>query len=105
MRWGRSHTGIDIAAAYGSAVKASDGGVVIWVGYEGGYGKLIKIDHGANYVSYYGHLSKYNVKVGQKVYKGEKIGAVGNTGNSTGPHLHFEIRKSGVVTNPLKYLK
>lgn len=105
MRWGRRHTGIDIAASYGSAVKASDGGVVIWVGYEGGYGKLIKIDHGANYVSYYGHLSKYNVKVGQKVYKGQKIGAVGNSGNSTGPHLHFEIRKNGVVQNPLKYLK
>ena len=105
VRWGRAHTGIDIAAAYGSSVRASDGGVVIWVGYEGGYGKLIKIDHGANYVSYYGHLSKYNVKVGQKVYKGEKIGEVGNTGNSTGPHLHFEIRKNGAVTNPLNYLK
>lgn len=104
-RWGRTHTGIDIAASYGSAVKAADGGVVTWVGTEGGYGKLIKIDHGANYVTYYGHLSKYNVKVGQKVYKGEKIGAVGNTGNSTGPHLHFEIRKSGVSINPLKYLK
>lgn len=105
MRWGRRHTGIDIAAPYGSPVKASDGGTVIWVGYEGGYGKLIKIDHGANYVSYYGHLSKYNVKVGQKVYKGQKIGAVGNSGNSTGPHLHFEIRKNGIVANPLKYLK
>jgi murein DD-endopeptidase MepM/ murein hydrolase activator NlpD len=104
IRWGRSHTGIDIAAPYGSAVRASDGGVVIWVGNEGGYGKLIKIDHGANYVSYYGHLSKYNVKVGQKVFKGEKIGEVGNTGNSTGPHLHFEIRKNGVVQNPLTYL-
>lgn len=105
MRWGRRHTGIDIAAPYGSAVKAADGGVVTWVGYEGGYGKLIKIDHGANFVSYYGHLSKYNVKVGQKVYKGQKIGEVGSTGNSTGPHLHFEIRKSGVVQNPLNYLK
>lgn len=105
MRWGRRHTGIDIAAPYGSPVKASDGGTVIWVGYEGGYGKLIKIDHGANYVSYYGHLSKYSVKVGQKVYKGQVIGAVGNTGNSTGPHLHFEIRKNGVVQNPLNYLK
>lgn len=104
-RWGRKHTGLDIAAPVGTAVKASDGGTVTWVGYEGGYGKLIKIDHGANYVSYYGHLSKYNVKVGQKVYKGQKIGEVGNTGNSTGPHLHFEIRKNGVVKNPLSYLK
>lgn len=105
QRWGRAHTGIDIAAPYGSAVKASDGGVVIFVGWEGGYGKLIKIDHGANFVSYYGHLSKYNVKVGQKVYKGQTIGSVGSTGNSTGPHLHFEIRKNGVVKNPLTYLK
>lgn len=105
LRWGRRHTGIDIGASYGSAVRASDGGVVTWVGWEGGYGKLIKIDHGANYVSYYGHLSKYTVKVGQKVYKGEKIGEVGSTGNSTGPHLHFEIRKNGVSMNPLTYLK
>lgn len=105
MRWGRTHTGIDIAAQYGSDVKAADGGVVTWVGYDGSYGKLIKIDHGANYVTYYGHLSKYYVKVGQKVYKGQKIGAVGNTGNSTGPHLHFEIRKNGVPTNPLGHLK
>lgn len=105
QRWGRSHTGIDIAAPYGSAVKASDGGVVIFVGRDGGYGKLIKIDHGANFVSYYGHLSAYKVKVGQKVYKGQTIGAVGSTGNSTGPHVHFEIRKSGVVKNPLTYLK
>ncbi|MEA4847990.1 MAG: peptidoglycan DD-metalloendopeptidase family protein, partial [Clostridiaceae bacterium] len=105
MRWGRRHTGIDIAASYGSPVKAADGGEVIFVGYEGGYGKLIKIDHGANFVSYYGHLSKYNVKVGQKVYKGQKIGEVGNSGNSTGPHLHFEIRKNGVVQNPANYLK
>lgn len=105
QRWGRAHTGIDIAAPYGSAVKASDGGVVTFVGWEGGYGKLIKIDHGANFVSYYGHLSSYKVKVGDKVYKGQTIGLVGSTGNSTGPHLHFEIRKNGAVQNPLTYLK
>ncbi len=105
MRGGRRHTGIDIAAPIGTPVKAADGGVVISVGWEGGYGKLIKIDHGANFVSYYGHLSKYSVKVGQKVYKGQTIGAVGNTGNSTGSHLHFEIRKNGIVKNPLSYLK
>lgn len=105
MRWGRRHTGIDIGAPYGSSVKASDGGEVIWVGYKGGYGKLIIIDHGANFVSYYGHLSKYSVKDGQKVYKGQKIGEVGNSGNSTGAHLHFEIRKNGVIQNPTSYLK
>ena len=105
MRWGRRHTGIDIGAPYGSDVKASDGGEVTFVGYQGGYGKLIIIDHGANFVSYYGHLSKYSVKVGQKVYKGQKIGEVGSSGNSTGPHVHFEIRKNGVIQNPANYLK
>ncbi|MFZ5353954.1 MAG: peptidoglycan DD-metalloendopeptidase family protein [Bacillota bacterium] len=104
-RWGRMHEGIDLAAPVGTAVKAADGGTVKWVGTKGGYGKLIIIDHGAGFVSYYGHLSKYNVSVGDKVYKGQKIGAVGNTGRSTGPHLHFEIRKNGVPVNPLKYLK
>lgn len=105
LRWGRRHEGIDIAAPIGTPVKASDGGVVIWVGYDGGYGKLVKVDHGAGYISCYGHLSKYYVKVGQKVYKGQKIAAVGNTGRSTGPHLHFEIRKNGVAKNPMSYLK
>lgn len=103
-RWGRAHEGIDLAAPIGTAVYASDGGVVIWAGTKGTYGKFIMIDHGGGYVSAYGHLSKYSVSVGDKVYKGQKIAAVGNTGRSTGPHLHFEIRKNGSPVNPLKYL-
>jgi murein DD-endopeptidase MepM/ murein hydrolase activator NlpD len=103
-RWGRTHEGIDLAAPIGTPVYAADGGVVIWVGVRGSYGKMIQIDHGAGYVTYYGHLSKYNIKVGDKVYKGQKIGAVGSTGRSTGPHLHFEILKNGNPVNPLKYL-
>lgn len=105
IRWDSQHEGIDIAAPSGSPVKAADSGVVIWAAYNGGYGNLIKIDHGGGYISYYAHLSKYYVKVGQKVSKGQTIGAVGSTGNSTGPHVHFEIRKNGVVQDPLKYLK
>jgi len=104
-RWGRTHEGIDLAAPIGTAVNASDGGVVTWVGTRGSYGKLIIVDHGGGFVTYYGHLSKYFVKKGDKVYKGQKIAAVGNTGRSTGPHLHFEIRKNGSPVNPLKYVK
>jgi murein DD-endopeptidase MepM/ murein hydrolase activator NlpD len=103
-RWGRAHEGIDLAAPIGTAVNAADGGVVIWVGTNSSYGKLIKVDHGGGYVTYYGHLSKYFVEKGDKVYKGQKIAAVGNTGRSTGPHLHFEIRKNGTPVNPLKYV-
>ncbi|MDD2482075.1 MAG: M23 family metallopeptidase [Lutispora sp.] len=103
-RWGRLHEGIDIAAPVGTAVKAADGGEVIFAGTSGTYGKLIKVDHGGGFVTYYGHLSKINVKVGAKVYKGQNIGSVGNTGRSTGPHLHFEIRKNGSPVNPSKYL-
>jgi murein DD-endopeptidase MepM/ murein hydrolase activator NlpD len=104
-RWGRQHEGIDLAAPIGTSVNAADGGVVIWVGTRGSFGKLIMVDHGGGYVTYYGHLSKYYVEKGDKVYKGEKIAAVGNTGRSTGPHLHFEIRKNGTPVNPLKYVK
>lgn len=104
MRWGRMHTGVDIAATYGSPVEASDGGKVVFAGWESGYGKLIKIDHGNGFVTYYGHLSSILVKVGQKVAKGDVIGKVGTTGRVTGPHLHFEVRKNGVPQNPLKYI-
>lgn len=104
-RWGRAHEGIDLAAPIGTSVNAADGGVVTWVGTRGSYGKLVMVDHGGGFVTYYGHLSKYLVKKGDKVYKGQKIAAVGNTGRSTGPHLHFEIRKNGSPVNPLKYVK
>ncbi len=103
-RWGRMHTGIDLAAPIGTPVYASDGGKVIFAGWEGAYGYLIKIVHDNEYTTYYGHLSKMSVKSGQRVAKGELIGNVGNTGRSTGPHLHFEVRKNGTPVNPLDFL-
>ena len=104
-RWGRQHQGVDIGGTTGDPIKASDGGTVTYAGWNGGYGKFIKIKHDNGYETYYGHLSAINVSVGQKVAQGQTIGKLGNTGRSTGPHLHFEIRKNGVPCDPLKYTK
>jgi len=103
-RWGRMHEGLDIGASIGTHVSASDGGTVIFAGRDGAYGNVIRINHGGGKVSVYAHLSKILVKKGTKVYKGQHIGNVGNTGRSTGPHLHFEIRVNGTPKNPLNYL-
>jgi murein DD-endopeptidase MepM/ murein hydrolase activator NlpD len=101
--WG--HRAIDIGAPTGSAVVASDGGYVSFVGWTDiGYGYLIILDHANGYSSYYAHLSQMYVMVGQQVERGQVIGAVGSTGNSTGPHLHLEIRYNGNEQNPLVYL-
>ena len=99
-RWGRTHEGVDMGASTGTAVYASDGGTVVRAGVYGGYGNCIDIQHEDGWISRYGHLSAYGVKVGDKVYQGQYIGAVGNTGRSTGPHLHFEIRHDGVFVDP-----
>lgn len=104
-RWGRRHTGIDIGMPTGTTVKAADGGKVIFSGTKGGYGKCIIIDHGANVKTLYAHNSKLLVKKGTKVFKGQTIAKSGNTGRSTGPHLHFEVRKNGTPVNPAKYVK
>jgi len=104
-RWGSMHEGIDLAAATGTAIHASDGGRVVRAGWYSGYGKCIDISHGNGYMTRYGHCSRIIVKVGQRVYQGQKIGEVGNTGNSTGSHCHFEIRINGTAKNPLKYVK
>lgn len=103
-RWGRMHKGIDLAAPTGTAIKAADGGTVISAGYNGSLGYMVKIDHGGGKVTLYGHCSKLLVKSGQKVYQGQHIANVGNTGNSTGPHLHFEVHVNGNTKNPLSYL-
>ncbi|MDD6848612.1 MAG: peptidoglycan DD-metalloendopeptidase family protein [Oscillospiraceae bacterium] len=106
-RWGRFHSGIDIAAAgsYGKSIVASDAGTVIWAGYDSsGYGNYVIIDHGNGYSTLYGHCSSLAVRRGQVVAKGQTISYIGSTGDSTGPHLHFEVRKNGSRLNPLNYV-
>ncbi len=100
----RFHTGVDIGAYYGSPVLASDSGVVIDSGWMGGYGNCIIIDHGGGYSTLYAHCSELYVSYGQSVAKGQQIAAVGSTGNSTGPHLHFEVRINGEPVDPLGFI-
>ena len=99
-----NHKGIDIAVATGTSVMATSGGTVTQAGWQSGYGYVVYIDHGNGVTSRYGHLSKILVKVGQTVSQGDVIARSGNTGNSTGPHLHFEIRVNGTAVNPYNYL-
>ena len=103
-RWGRTHLGVDLAMPTGSAISAADGGTVIFAGYSGSYGNLVKVDHGNGIVTYYAHCSVLCTSQGQTVEKGQKIAEVGSTGNSTGPHLHFEVRVNGQNVNPMGYL-
>jgi murein DD-endopeptidase MepM/ murein hydrolase activator NlpD len=103
-RWGRMHYGIDLAVPTGTNVKAAAGGTVLRAFNNGGYGLFVEIDHGNGWITRYGHNSKLLVKAGDKVSRGTSIAKSGNTGDSTGPHLHFEIRKSGTAVNPLYYL-
>lgn len=98
------HQGLDIAAKTGTPIKAVAEGTVTYSGSMGGYGNIIIIDHGNGIETYYGHCSKLYAKVGTTVTSGETIAAVGSTGNSTGSHLHFEIRQNGKYVNPQNYL-
>ena len=104
MRWGRMHEGIDIGCAYGAANRAAAGGTVIYSGWLGGYGNLVVIDHGDGLSTAYAHASTLLVGVGQPVSQGETVSLVGSTGNSSGPHLHFEVRVNGQAVDPLLYL-
>lgn len=99
----KTHTGMDIASNQGTAVYASDGGTVTLAGWNGGYGNCIMIDHGNGYVTLYGHLSSISVSEGQTVSQGNTIGAVGSTGVSTGPHLHFEVLQNGTRIDPEQF--
>ena len=104
-RWGHIHKGLDIANNVGTNIYASASGVVIYTGWHGSYGKKIIIYHGFGYTTVYAHLSRIDVNVGDEVTKDDIIGAMGDTGNSTGSHLHFEILVDGIPQNPQDYLQ
>lgn len=97
------HAGMDFSAFTGTPVYATGNGVVRKAGWEGLYGNCIEIDHGFGYLTRYAHLQKIEVRVGQKVVRGQTIGRVGSTGKSTGPHLHYEVHVKGKVVNPINY--
>lgn len=103
-RWGRLHAGADVGVPIGTTVRASRAGQVITAGWVGGYGNCVIIDHGDGVTTRYGHLSEVTVSVGQYVDQGQQVALSGNTGRSTGPHLHFEIRINGEPVDPLPYL-
>lgn len=100
----RMHTGVDFGASTGTPILAADSGVVVSAGWRNGYGNTVLIDHGNGLATLYGHQSRLAVRAGQSVAQGDVIGYVGSTGNSTGPHLHFEVRKGGTPVNPMSYL-
>jgi murein DD-endopeptidase MepM/ murein hydrolase activator NlpD len=100
----RFHAGLDIGADYGTLIHAADSGTVILAGWYGGYGNTVIIDHGGGITSLYAHASELYVHEGQTLQRGQAIAAVGSSGLSTGPHLHFEVRENGEPTDPMNYL-
>jgi murein DD-endopeptidase MepM/ murein hydrolase activator NlpD len=105
QRWGKMHNGIDIGNEEGEPVYSALEGVVKECHYENGYGNKIVVEHDNNIITVYAHLSEFKTTIGAEVKKGDLIGKVGNTGNSTGPHLHFEVRVNGVPINPQGYIR
>ena len=102
---GRMHSGQDLAGARGTPIFATADGVVSFAGRQSGYGNVVKIRHAFGYETVYAHLNSIKVKQGQTVSRGDRIGGMGNTGRSTGTHLHYEIRIGGEPTNPMPYMK
>jgi len=98
------HQGLDIATPHGQSVMSPSDGTVVFNGTEGGYGKVLVIDHGYGVKTRYGHLSEVLVRLGERIARGQKVAAVGNTGRSTGPHLHYEVRVNGIPENPRKFI-
>lgn len=103
-RWGRHHDGIDLANDVGTPIRAARSGRVTYSGWSSGYGRLITIEHDQGYTTFYGHLNESLVESGDYVKAGQNIAYMGNSGNSTGPHLHFEVRKNGTPINPYNVL-
>ena len=99
------HRGTDFAAKHGTPIYSTGEGVVVHAGWGSGYGRLVKIKHEFGFETRYAHLSRIRVKVGQKVSRGQRIGDMGNTGRSTGTHLHYEVRINGKDLNPMTYIK
>jgi murein DD-endopeptidase MepM/ murein hydrolase activator NlpD len=99
------HTGLDFRASTGDPVRATASGKVVSSGWAGGYGRMVEIDHGNGLSTRYGHLSEIHVKVGDSIKIGQVVGAVGSTGRSTGPHLHYETRIDGDAVDPQKFLR
>ncbi len=102
--WPEFHRGVDLVADYGDPVRATAAGTVVSAGYDGGFGYKVDIDHGNGYHTWYAHLSRIDVSVGQRVVKGEEIAAVGTSGASTGPHLHYQIMHDGESVDPAPFL-
>ena len=101
----RGHEGQDMAGAYGSPIYATADGVVTHAGWQSGYGRLVKIRHAHGFETRYGHLAQVRVELGQKVSRGDRIGDMGNSGRSTGTHLHYEVRIGGSAKNPMTFIK
>jgi murein DD-endopeptidase MepM/ murein hydrolase activator NlpD len=100
----KMHQGMDIATPHGQVVYTPSDGTVVFIGTEGGYGKVLVVDHGYGVKTRYGHLSEIHVRLGERVSRGDKVASVGNTGRSTGPHLHYEVRVNGIPENPRKFI-
>ncbi|GGH56520.1 peptidoglycan DD-metalloendopeptidase family protein [Frigidibacter albus] len=105
QRWGRLHAGIDFAGAYGSPIYATADGVVSHAGWMSGYGRLVTIKHQFGIETRYGHMAQIRVKAGDRVSRGDRIGDMGNSGRSTGTHLHYEVRTGGTPVNPMTFIK
>jgi murein DD-endopeptidase MepM/ murein hydrolase activator NlpD len=102
---GAFHKGVDISSAMGTPVRTTGDGIVVFAATESGYGKLVVVDHGGGFTTYYAHLSKFWVSPGQELRRGDLVGLVGQTGRVTAPHLHYEVRMGGTPVNPIRFMQ